>query len=61
MIEKGATDLNRGLDGACRGGRMELAQLMIQRGATNWDLGLREAIRRNHFHVIEYLKNLTIS
>ena len=30
---------NWGLVGACRGGHMDLAQLMIEQGATNWDLG----------------------
>ena len=33
-IEKGATDWNWGLWGACGGGHLELVNLMIEKGAT---------------------------
>ena len=35
MIEKGADDWDGGLEGACYGGNRELADYMIEKGATN--------------------------
>jgi purine nucleoside permease len=43
--------------GACRGGHLDLANLMIANGATNWDRGLREACRGGHLD----LANLMIA
>jgi hypothetical protein len=34
MISRGANDWNGGLSNACSGGHLELAKLMISRGAT---------------------------
>ena len=36
-IKKGATDFNGGLWRACTGGHREIVELMIEKGATNWD------------------------
>jgi len=38
VIEKGATNWNKGLSGACRGGHRDLIQLMIKYGATSCDI-----------------------
>ena len=35
MIEKGANNWNSGLNGACQGGRLEIVNLMIKKGADN--------------------------
>jgi hypothetical protein len=54
MVQKGATDWEGGLQNACDNGHMELAQLMIQKGAPllyGWFGG---AIINNKIHLIEY-------
>lgn len=42
---------HRALVAACRGGSERTARLMIERGANNWDDGLREACRGGHEHI----------
>lgn len=42
LVQKGATDWDNGLYGACRGGHVNLVKLMIKYGATNFDEGLYE-------------------
>ena len=50
-------NLTDGLGGACRGGHLKLANLMISRGANFWNWGLREACRGGHLEFV----NLMIS
>jgi hypothetical protein len=52
---KGCHLLELGLHIACEGGHTELAQLMIQKGATGWDEGISVAIDNNQIHTVEYL------
>jgi hypothetical protein len=52
MINLGATNWNRGLQGACIGGHLELAQLMITKGVNNWSVGLREACKGCHMKLV---------
>jgi len=48
---------NKGLSGACKGGNIELVNLMIAKGANNWNLGLRSACKGGNAE----LANLMIS
>ena len=41
---------NHGLKGACKGGHIDLANLMILKGANNWNLGLSVAKRGGHIN-----------
>ena len=38
MIEIGADDFNEGLEGAYVGGHLEIAKLMIENGANNFNI-----------------------
>jgi hypothetical protein len=54
----GASDmrsLNEGLAGACYGGHMEMARLMIKRGANNADRGYTEAQHAGHDEIADYM------
>ena len=46
---------NYGLRGACEGGHMELAQLMIKMGADNWNWGLRGACKCGHMNIVQLM------
>ena len=46
---------NEGLIGACRGGHLHIAQLMIHKGATCWNSGLLEAVRENHVVLVKLM------
>ena len=41
-------DWNLGMHKACRAGRLDLVNLMIERGATNWDWCMRVACKYGH-------------
>ena len=43
--------LNSGLQGACRGGHLELTMLMISHGADDWNNGLYGACRGGHLEL----------
>ena len=47
--------LNRGLYSACRGGHKELVELMIAKGANNWNQGLYGACRGGHKELAELM------
>ncbi len=49
-IERGATNWNLGLWGACKG-HLEIANLMIEKGATNWDRGVGYAGAAGHVEI----------
>ncbi len=53
-IERGATNWNLGLWGACKG-HLEIANLMIEKGATNWDWGLRGACEGGHLEIVNLM------
>ncbi len=55
MIEKGANDWNYGLNGACKGGHLELIDFMIKRGATSWNLGLWGACEGGHLEIAKLM------
>ncbi len=40
---------------ACEGGHMELVQLMIEKGATNWDSGLKCACKGGHMEIVKLM------
>jgi ankyrin repeat protein len=42
-------DWNDGLYDACRGGQLEIVNLMIKKGANDWNLGLEYACEGGHF------------
>ena len=46
-------DINCGLIGACKGGHKDLALLMIEKGANDWNYGLdvrvKEGIKTLHY------------
>ena len=44
-------ELNSGLHGACRGGHLELVNLMISRGARDWNYGLHYACHGGHLEL----------
>ncbi len=43
--------------GACREGHLDIVKIMIQRGISNWDLGMKKASIGNHKHIMDFLKN----
>ena len=44
-----------GLGGACDGGHRELAELMIEKGATDWNWGLMDACYGGHRDLAEWM------
>lgn len=46
---------NNGLAEACRGGHMDIIQLMISRGATNWQTGLEKACGKGHIEIAKLM------
>ena len=44
-------DINDGLHGACQGGHLHLANLMIEKGATDWNWGLQGACIGGYLHL----------
>ena len=48
-------DLNNGLCGACYGGHVKLAELMVFRGANYWNWGLHGACRGGHLKLAELM------
>jgi hypothetical protein len=46
---------DRGLKGACIGGHKELAELMIARGANDWNYGLSGACFAGHKELAEFM------
>ena len=48
-------DYNRSLYAACLGGHKEIVDLIIGKGATNWNVGLRAACRGNHMEIIDLM------
>lgn len=55
MIEKGATEWNRGMNGACSGGHLDIVKFMISKGATDFNSGLCYASRRGYVEVVKFL------
>jgi ankyrin repeat protein len=54
MIEKGATAWNEGLLYACRGGHLNLVELMIEKGANYLNWGL-EYCKDGHLDIVQLL------
>ena len=54
-IESKKPNWNWGLEGACRGGHCELAEWMVEKGATWWDWGLSGACRGGHRELAEFM------
>ena len=46
---------NDGLFEACRGGHLNIVNLMIEKGADNWNHGLRGACQNGHLNIINYM------
>ena len=46
---------NEGLSGACRGGHTKLVEILITKGATNFDGGLYEACEGGHMPLVELM------
>ena len=55
LIEKGVTDFDSGLKSACRGGRIEIAKLMIENGATNLNYALYKLPPRHDPNITKLL------
>jgi hypothetical protein len=56
LIEAGVNNWDAGLSGVCRGtGDVELANLMITKGAKDLGRGLRDACRVGHIHLVNLL------
>lgn len=53
-INKGA-DPNAGLRGAARSGRMDMVQLMLESGATDYGIGLKGAAGGGHMDIIKLM------
>ena len=51
-------DYNDVLFQASWGGHLDIIKLMIQKGATNTDMGIQKATIMGHLDVVDYLKNL---
>ena len=52
MLKRGA-DVNDGLPGACQGGHIDIVDLMINNGATEWNNGLNRACFGGHRNIVE--------
>ncbi len=48
-------DWNIGLYGACRCGNIEIAKLMIKKGARDWNWGSDEACWRGHIDMVKFM------
>ena len=48
-------DINIGLKFACRGGHIDIVNLMIAKGANNWNYGLRHACRGGHIDIVNLM------
>lgn len=48
-------DVNAGLIYACNGGNTNIVQLMIERGANNWDYALSGACEYGHMDIVEHM------
>ncbi len=46
---------NYGLSGACRGGHLNIINVMIEKGASNWDWGLNSACKEGNFDLINLM------
>ena len=55
LIEKGADVWNRGLYGACYGGHLETAQLMIANGANNFNVNLFKGCQNKDERIVNLL------
>jgi hypothetical protein len=53
MIERGATNWNRGLEEACLCGHMETVHEMIRRGADDLDRGFMKACEGGHIDIVQ--------
>ena len=51
------SDLNwdDGLEGACKGGHMNIVKFMIEKGANNWNSGLYGACYGGHINIINLM------
>jgi len=54
LLEKDI-DVNFGLQGACKGGHMDLVQLMIDKGANNWNEGLLASCLGGHKDLAQFM------
>lgn len=61
VISKGANDWNRGLSGACDGGYVYLAQMMIKRGANNLYSVFAAIISTKKINIIKLFDRCDIS
>ncbi|MFB5622743.1 MAG: hypothetical protein ACE5RH_01995, partial [Nitrosarchaeum sp.] len=48
-------DWNWGLEGACKGGNIDIVKLMIKKGAYDWDSGLYGACEGRHMNIVELM------
>ena len=57
MTINGAKDWDAGLGGACRGGHIKMAELMIEKGVTvtGFDHGMIQACKSGHMHMFKFL------
>jgi hypothetical protein len=49
-------NINHTLAGACQGGHIEIAKLMISKGATTFGWGLNEACIYGHFDIVKLMR-----
>ena len=54
IIEKGV-DLEYGLYGACKSGHMNIINLMIEKGASDWNWGLSNACQGSDIDIVKFL------
>lgn len=55
MIEKGANDLDEGLEFACWGGHIEIVKLLLEAGAKNLEAGLQTASKQKYTDLVQFL------
>jgi hypothetical protein len=54
-VDRGAEDLDWGLQGACEGGHRVLVDLMIEKGADHWNRGLWGACKGGHRYLVDLM------
>tara|TARA_R110001599_G_scaffold130977_2_gene306563 strand:- start:1198 stop:1920 length:723 start_codon:yes stop_codon:yes gene_type:complete len=56
LVQKGATDLNRGLLEASKWGHLEIVKFLVQQGATNFASAIAKAKGSDYTDIINYLQ-----
>ena len=58
MVESGKCDMNEALTTAAGGGSLEMVKLLVEKGAGNFDSGMKEAMKNKQEEIADFLWKL---